>query len=453
MKQYHEIKSNERIKKEAKILQFVGKLHKNIVQFYHHMEIKKKVLIFMEICSQESLEKVIMRKTGEYWTEDFLLKKFATITNVLALLHWKTIDVAHRDLKPQNIFVCENDEWKIGDFGGAKRRYVTCNNLNTIEGTENYMSPLMLEKWKEGPKSSEIDPKKEDVYSLGKTFYEVLTKNINSTFEEGEAENREKIKAEMLGKKYSEELIKIILEMVTHDPKIRPTMNEVHEKINQLIARRLTMAPAYLENQIEIQMEEKKGFARESEDIFSLEAISEIKIVPISSQCQSQMRVEEEKVSAREGNNVFSIESWHESSIEERKRIEALMDIDSTMQGWLKEYFVSRSIEFPLTSETESSEAIDQSSFSTDNLATDNRIAESLFSTRPANQITEPSSPELSNNIKCPNCWQIQHFEMFKAFVSTSLDDIKVNPTDIYCIICGNKFPEDFINDFLAHKQ
>jgi len=60
------------------------------------------------------------------------------------------------------------------------------------------MSPLMLEKLSEGViRSTEIDPKKEDVYSLGKTFYEILTKNFGVKFEEDETKNREKIKTEM----------------------------------------------------------------------------------------------------------------------------------------------------------------------------------------------------------------------------------------------------------------
>lgn len=51
-------------------------------------------------------------------------------------------DFAHRDLKPQNIFVVQKQPWwvKIGDFGLSKKR-TEDTDLYTIAGTQLYMAP------------------------------------------------------------------------------------------------------------------------------------------------------------------------------------------------------------------------------------------------------------------------------------------------------------------------
>ena len=85
--------------------------------------------------------------------------------------------VIHRDIKPANIFISENLQTKLVDFGIAravKRETTTENNAtqatlfnNNILGTPNYMSP-------EQAQARPVD-KLTDVYSLGAVMYEVLT--------------------------------------------------------------------------------------------------------------------------------------------------------------------------------------------------------------------------------------------------------------------------------------
>lgn len=58
-----------------------------------------------------------MRSEG--WDE-FLYDTLIQILKVLSFLH-EGLRICHRDIKPQNIFLAENFEVKIADFGIAKQ--------------------------------------------------------------------------------------------------------------------------------------------------------------------------------------------------------------------------------------------------------------------------------------------------------------------------------------------
>ncbi len=82
--------------------------------------------------------------------------------------------VVHRDLKPANVFVDENEQVKIGDFGAAKVVESTTEpsdtQRGTIFGTPFYMSP-------EHARGLETDPRS-DIYSLGCVFYEMISGKV-----------------------------------------------------------------------------------------------------------------------------------------------------------------------------------------------------------------------------------------------------------------------------------
>jgi len=94
-----------------------------------------------------------------------LLEIIKSICKGVAYAHKKR--VIHRDLKPSNIMLLHDHTVKIMDFGLAKILTETMVEKTTIKGTPLYMSPEQIV----GEKVDTLS----DIYSLGCTFYRMLT--------------------------------------------------------------------------------------------------------------------------------------------------------------------------------------------------------------------------------------------------------------------------------------
>ena len=76
--------------------------------------------------------------------------------------------IVHRDIKPQNIFISQRGDFKLGDFGIARTVEKTTGGLSK-KGTYTYMAP---EVYKEAPYNASVD-----IYSLGIAMYSLLNDN------------------------------------------------------------------------------------------------------------------------------------------------------------------------------------------------------------------------------------------------------------------------------------
>lgn len=111
--------------------------------------------------------------------EDFINQNPFTVSDVLnlgldVLQGLKTChdnDVIHRDIKEGNIFVTDNGNYKIGDFGVSKILKHS-SNAESFKGTPNYLAPEIRNNQKGYTKSV-------DLYSLGIVLYRLLNYNRN----------------------------------------------------------------------------------------------------------------------------------------------------------------------------------------------------------------------------------------------------------------------------------
>jgi serine/threonine-protein kinase len=90
-----------------------------------------------------------------------------------ALSHMHQEKVVHRDLKPQNVMVCDGGSIRIMDFGIAKAtemRRITFAGLSPAMGTPDYMAPEQV-KGRRGDERT-------DIYSLGAMLYEMTTGRV-----------------------------------------------------------------------------------------------------------------------------------------------------------------------------------------------------------------------------------------------------------------------------------
>lgn len=99
-------------------------------------------------------------------SENEIIKLGVDICSALELCAKR--NVIHRDIKPENIFINQFGDFKLGDFGIARKLENLTGGLSQ-KGTYNYMAP-------EIEKGNRYDATV-DLYSLGLVLYRLLNKN------------------------------------------------------------------------------------------------------------------------------------------------------------------------------------------------------------------------------------------------------------------------------------
>ena len=150
----------------------------NIVRIYDLRADNDQWFIVMEYVDGFNLLDLI-RKDGAFPLQNALhiLKQILT-----AIGHAHRAGIIHRDLKPNNVMITTTGNVKITDFGLAKDQTSMTTTLSvTGGGTLYYMSPEQV-------KGFQFTDKRSDIYSIGMTFYEMITgtvpfKNMDSDFD------------------------------------------------------------------------------------------------------------------------------------------------------------------------------------------------------------------------------------------------------------------------------
>ena len=160
-----------RYKQEYEVTRSLNNNVENIIIVYDLNRYKNSLVMLLEDFGGQSL-KLLLSQT-QLTLEEFLTITIK-ITESLAVIHKNNI--IHKDINPSNIiYNPQTGQLKIIDFGISTRlsqEYITVLPPHQLEGTLAYIAPEQTGRMNRG-----IDYRS-DFYSLGVTFYELLTNQL-----------------------------------------------------------------------------------------------------------------------------------------------------------------------------------------------------------------------------------------------------------------------------------
>ncbi|MBE7412543.1 MAG: AAA family ATPase [Leptospiraceae bacterium] len=168
-RKFNSLSDIARLKQETKLVQNIR--HEGIIQNHGIVQHEDLIAIVIEDTEGDSLKNFLKR--GSIEISDFFPIAIQ-LAGTLSSIHSQNI--IHKDIKPQNIIVKEKNKKivsaKITDFGISVILNDEIREIyhpKTIEGTLPYISPEQT-----GRMNLSIDYRT-DLYSLGVTFYEILS--------------------------------------------------------------------------------------------------------------------------------------------------------------------------------------------------------------------------------------------------------------------------------------
>jgi serine/threonine-protein kinase len=138
--------------------------HRNIVTIFEFAEESNIPYIVMEFLKGTPLG--ARMRSQPPLTLDDKLNVVAQLCDGLAYAHEQ--GVVHRDVKPDNVFILEDGQVKLLDFGIAKLQTSTLTRQGDVLGSASYMSPEQVG-------GSESVDGRADIFSTGVVLYELLT--------------------------------------------------------------------------------------------------------------------------------------------------------------------------------------------------------------------------------------------------------------------------------------
>ena len=261
----------KKIKNEANLLQEINS--KYVIKYYTSFEDNNYFNIITEYCSDGNLNDFIKKKksSNEKIDEKVIWIIFLKILLGISEIHKNKI--IHRDIKPLNIFIKNEEDIKIGDLGEGKLLLKNSVTDTTFLGTEYYKSPEQIENDENGNNKYS---NKIDIWSLGITLYELCSfrnpfgfnkqqifKNIKDDNYHYNPINEKYININ--NKDSLNDLNKIITLMLKKNPKERPSAKDLLN--NEIIKKKL--------NEYKIETEKQELFNEDNKKLNNTQLIPE----------------------------------------------------------------------------------------------------------------------------------------------------------------------------------
>ena len=175
-------------------------------------------------------------KVQNFYKESELINILKQLTSVLYF--FQKNNMAHRDIKPQNIIICKNNIYKITDLGEAKNAK-NYSQLATLKGSQLFMSPNLFFVLKYDGNGVKVKHNifKSDVFSLGYCFLYAMSLDLRLIKCLREETSMIDVFAILkrfgIENKYSEKFMNIIYKMIQTDENKRCDFIELNEEINK----------------------------------------------------------------------------------------------------------------------------------------------------------------------------------------------------------------------------
>ena len=216
----------------AKSVRQMGKHEVEVMSQLNH----KHIVNLLGVCHQEAGDLIIMEYAPKGSLHGYLkdhskplpyeLQKKWAKEAALAIQYLHGKNFLHRDIKPQNCLLFDNDLLKLCDFGLA-REIEASHSTSSQKGTYRYMAPE-LHRGNESGRA--VFSKPSDIYAFGMLILEICTRKPpfeelewhRIVFEVGKGETKPKIPEDC-----PKDLSKIVERCWKTDPKQRASIKSI----------------------------------------------------------------------------------------------------------------------------------------------------------------------------------------------------------------------------------
>lgn len=195
--------------------------HPNIVAVYDFFEENNTAYFVMEFLEGKDYKQYIEQQGGAVSLE-YAVEITKVVLRALAEVHKHGI--VHRDISPDNIFICNDGKIKLIDFGTARFSSKEEEILRSVEVKWEYAPPEQYQKKsKQGPWT--------DVYAVGAMLYKAVT-NVELQSSQDRVEDDKLVDPIKLCSDMTENMNSIILRAMALQPELRfQTVEEFLEAI------------------------------------------------------------------------------------------------------------------------------------------------------------------------------------------------------------------------------
>ena len=191
--------------------------------------------VIMELAERDFEKEINSRRAAsKYYTEEELLDIIIQLVKTLSLMQKNNI--THRDVKPQNILLIKGF-YKLCDFGETKIITGVGPILQSVRGSELYMSPILFYAYNKNVPSVLHNTYKSDVFSLGMCTLLAACLTARPLCDLREIKNMVTIETIIINNlinRYSKKMINLIIKMLEIDENLRMDFIQLEEYISNI---------------------------------------------------------------------------------------------------------------------------------------------------------------------------------------------------------------------------